>query len=102
MIDEPLPTTGTDGEQRSTDGETDEDLTGSGDASGRAADPPPDPGDREGRDDEREPEGDGAEPDAGDDGADGSESLEYRLERLRLWRTVVTLAVVVARLLRSL
>jgi len=30
------------------------------------------------------------------------EPMEYRLERLRLWRTVVTLAVVVARLIRSL
>lgn len=30
------------------------------------------------------------------------EPLEYRLERLRLWRTLATLAVVVARLIRSL
>jgi len=28
--------------------------------------------------------------------------LAYRLERLRLWRTLATLAVVVARLIRSL
>ncbi|WP_123619980.1 hypothetical protein [Halorubrum sp. CSM-61] len=38
----------------------------------------------------------------GDDDECGPESAEYRLERLRLWRTVVTLAVVVARLIRSL
>jgi len=36
----------------------------------------------------------------GDDGED--EPLAYRLERLRLWRALATLAVVVARLIRSL
>ncbi|WP_434521006.1 hypothetical protein [Halorubrum sp. AS12] len=62
----------------------------------RATDPPPDRID-----------GDAAcecdpEPDGGDDESDGTDGREYRLERLRLWRTVVTLAVVVARLIRSL
>ena len=63
---------------------------------GRATDPPPDRG---------EGAGSGAresEPDAADDDTEESEPLEYRLERLRLVRTVVTLAVVVARLIRSL
>ena len=48
---------------------------------------------------------DGNAPDDDDDAgieAEQSEPLAYRLERLRLWRTVVTLAVVVARLIRSL
>ena len=31
-----------------------------------------------------------------------SEPIEYRLERLRLWRAIVTLAAVLARLIRSL
>jgi hypothetical protein len=110
MTDEPLPTPrGTEDERRSTAAEADEDPTESEGASGRGADPPPDigdcggrGGDCGGRDGEREPADNGAEPGAGDDGSDGSEPLEHRLERLRLWRTVVTLAVVVARLLRSL
>ena len=62
----------------------------------RATDPPPDragggvdrecdPGDRDGVDESDDPD-----------------AHERRLERLRLWRTVVTLAVVVARLIRSL
>ena len=48
---------------------------------------------------------DGNAPDDDDDAgieAEQSEPLAYRIERLRLWRTVVTLAVVVARLIRSL
>ena len=36
-----------------------------------------------------------------DGAADGDEPLEYRLERLRLWRAVVTLAIVIGRLIRS-
>lgn len=38
----------------------------------------------------------------GDDENDDEEPLAYRLERLRLWRALATLAVVVARLIRSL
>jgi hypothetical protein len=45
-----------------------------------------------------DPDRDGDNPDR-----DGDEApLAYRLERLRLWRTLATLAVVVARLIRSL
>ncbi|EMA68042.1 hypothetical protein [Halorubrum kocurii] len=50
-------------------------------------------------------ERDRSETDDCDDDCDeecGREPTEYRLERLRLVRTVVTLAVVVARLIRSL
>ncbi|QKG92622.1 hypothetical protein HPS36_07095 [Halorubrum salinarum] len=62
----------------------------------RATDPPPDdPGGDAGPECDREAGG-------GSDESDDAERREYRLERLRLWRTVVTLAVVVARLIRSL
>ncbi|RLM50797.1 hypothetical protein [Halorubrum sp. Atlit-28R] len=62
----------------------------------RTTDPPPDRSD-----------GDAAcecdrGPEAEADEAGEPDTREYRLERLRLWRTVVTLAVVVARLIRSL
>src|SRR6056297_2897324 len=72
------------------------------DAPNRAAEPPPDPDDGGGSDREREPTDDGAGPDASDRDPDDPNALEYRLERLRLLRAVVTLAVVVARLIRSL
>ncbi|OTE98883.1 hypothetical protein [Halorubrum sp. SD612] len=66
----------------------------------RATDPPPDRADG-GADREGDPgTRDGVDE---SDGPDAHERrLEHRLERLRLWRTVVTLAVVVARLIRSL
>ncbi|GAB7009761.1 hypothetical protein [Halorubrum trueperi] len=59
---------------------------------------------------ESQDRGDGVDPpdcDAENDPPEGTEDREsdrfaYRLERVRLWRTVVTLAVVVARLIRSL
>ncbi|WP_096394271.1 hypothetical protein [Halorubrum trapanicum] len=123
MIDEPLPATeGIDAESNSAD------ETASGDAGGhdatdrkepdrdashrsrepatpdrdpreepdRATDPPPDRLDGDATcERDRGPDGEGDE-------TDESDAREYRLERLRLWRTVVTLAVVVARLLRSL
>ncbi|WP_423996005.1 hypothetical protein [Halorubrum trapanicum] len=123
MIDEPLPATErTDAESNSVDD------TANGGASGRDATDRREP-DRNATDPSREPtapardpreepdratdpppdrpDGDAAcERDRGPDGegdeADDSEAREYRLERLRLWRTVVTLAVVVARLIRSL
>jgi len=63
----------------------------------RATDPPPDSGEGE----RRAVDDPGPDP-AGDDDTDESKPLEYRLERLRLWRAVVTLAVVVGRLIRSL
>ena len=47
---------------------------------------------------------DESDPDDDDDAEiedERSEPLAYRLERLRLWRTVVTLAIVVVRLIRS-
>jgi len=47
-------------------------------------------------------ERDRSETDCDCDEERGREPTEYRLERLRLVRTVVTLAVVVARLIRSL
>ncbi|QWC19082.1 hypothetical protein [Halorubrum sp. 2020YC2] len=110
MIDESLPTPErTDAESNPTDDRVDRDAGDPGRESGppdrgpraepeRATDPPPDPGDGEGSSDcecdcETAPE---------DDEADESDGREHRLERLRLWRTVVTLAVVVARLIRSL
>ena len=49
---------------------------------------------------DEDPECDGDDPDRDDD--PDEEPLAYRLERLRLWRTLATLAVVVARLIRSL
>ncbi|GAA0543807.1 hypothetical protein ABNG02_00390 [Halorubrum ejinorense] len=119
MIDEPLPTpSGNDAESESSDERPSDEQTGDeqqnaeqsneaqpdaprpvrGPATGpdRTTDPPPDSG-AGGEADDREPE-----PLAGDGDADESEPLEHRLERIRLWRTVVTLAVVVARLVRSL
>lgn len=46
---------------------------------------------------------DGVDPPDDPDADDGDEEpLAYRLERLRLWRALATLAVVVARLIRSL
>ncbi|MFO8115267.1 MAG: hypothetical protein R6U01_07895 [Halorubrum sp.] len=48
------------------------------------------------------PESGGDRDDDDCDSDDDEEPLEYRLERLRLWRTLATLAVVVARLIRSL
>ena len=117
MTDEPLPTTDrTDAEPNSTDETPDRDATdetpnrdatatrhepspvprGPTGAPRRATDPPPDPVDGDaGRERDRESSGEEDEPDE-------SERYEHRLERLRLWRTVVTLAVVVARLVRSL
>ncbi|MGQ3329888.1 hypothetical protein [Halorubrum sp. FL23] len=50
------------------------------------------------RPDRARPDSDRSE---GDEGCD-PESMAYRLERLRLVRTALTLAVVVARLIRSL
>jgi len=67
---------------------------------GAATPPPNGPAARPSGDDDSG--GDGRGPD--DDSADGDpddEPLAYRLERLRLWRTLATLAVVVARLIRS-
>ncbi|SDF82197.1 hypothetical protein SAMN04488067_10965 [Halorubrum xinjiangense] len=62
----------------------------------RATDPPPDRPDRDAACEcGREPVSEGDE-------ASEPDGREYRLERLRLWRTVVTLAVVVARLIRTL
>ncbi|WP_424013759.1 hypothetical protein ACOZ35_11720 [Halorubrum xinjiangense] len=62
----------------------------------RATDPPPNRPDGDAACDcDREPDGEGDE-------TDESDAREYRLERLRPWRTVVTLAVVVARLIRTL
>ena len=65
------------------------------------------PSAREAGDDEPPPEC-GIPPDRDiptDDAAtsdeDADEPLEYRLERLRLWRAVVTLAIVIGRLIRS-
>ena len=113
MIDDQLPTpSGIDAESESSDERSDDERpsgerAGDGEADAerlppesgtdrdRSADPPPDSGDGEAVGDrERESA-------AGDDDSDESEPLEYRLERLRLWRTIVTLAVVVARLIRS-
>ena len=111
MTDEPLPATErTDAEPSPTDrGASERDGRPNCDGADRdspgrevreepdrTTDPPPD-----------ESDGDAAcecdrEPDGEADEADDSDAREYRLERLRLWRTVVTLAVVVARLLRSL
>ena len=68
---------------------------------GAATPPPNGPAARPSGDDDSG--GDGRGPD--DDSADGDpddEPLAYRLERLRLWRALATLAVVVARLIRSL
>ena len=114
MIDEPLPTpSGIDDESESSDGQSHGERSDGGpsneaqpdaprpvreSATGpdRTTDSPPDPAEDEAAD-ESEPE-----PMASDEDAEESEPLEYRLERLRLWRTVVTLAVVVARLVRSL
>ena len=94
MIDDPLPTpSGIDAEAESGD---DRPPRESAAAPDRTTDPPPDSGAGEATD-EREPE-----PAASDEDTEESEPLEYRLERLRLWRTVATLAVVVARLVRSL
>ncbi|WP_435073877.1 hypothetical protein [Halorubrum sp. HHNYT27] len=54
----------------------------------------------------RTPSSDGDPDDDSDNDSDGNDPtddpLAYRLERLRLWRALVTLAVVVARLIRSL
>ena len=117
MIDEPLPATErTDAEPNSTDETPDRDAAdetpdrdatapprepssaprGQTSAPRRATDPPPDSveGDA-GRERDREPSGE-------EDEADESERYEYRLERVRLWRTVAALAVAVARLIRSL
>ena len=126
MIDEPLPAAEHSDAEPTPPAETvGGDAPDPMNASSRAAEPPPDPddgrardrddGDRgpdgdgdhcpddgETRDREREPADDGADPDASDRDADEPETLEYRLERLRLLRAVVTLAVVVARLIRSL
>ncbi|ELZ44275.1 hypothetical protein C464_15620 [Halorubrum coriense DSM 10284] len=120
MIDEPLPTPErTDSEPTPSAEPADGDGPGPTgrpeasaptDAPNRAAEPPPDPDDEEARDPDdgessdrgREPTDDGAGPDGSDRDAEGPNALEYRLERLRLLRAVVTLAVVVARLIRSL
>ena len=111
MTDEPLPATErTDAEPSPTDREASErDGVPNCDGSDRDApdrevreepdrttDPPPDEsGGDAGCECDRDPGGESDE-------ADGPDRREYRLERLRLWRTVVTLAVVVARLIRSL
>ncbi|ELZ38635.1 hypothetical protein [Halorubrum tebenquichense] len=70
----------------------------------RVTDPPPGSSeDGEVDDRESEPAGGGGDANGNGDGdEEESEPLEYRLERLRLWRTVATLAVVVGRLIRSL
>ncbi|EMA66049.1 hypothetical protein C461_12778 [Halorubrum aidingense JCM 13560] len=85
--DEDRPTAG--------DGSADEDRPTAGDES-RADDHDPPPGS----------DGHASSPESDDDDRDraetDSEPLAYRLERLRLWRTLVTLAVVVGRLIRSL
>ncbi|QUO48081.1 MULTISPECIES: hypothetical protein [Halorubrum] len=121
MIDEPLPATErtdaepklteyTDAEPKLTECDaadregppsydgTDRDASDRGprEEPDRATDPPPDRPDGDAAcERDREPDGEG------DDSVD-PDAREYRLERLRLWRTVVTLAVVVARLIRSL
>ena len=114
MIDDPLPTpSGIDAERESSDGrpsgegpsdpESNEAQPDAERPSGeptagpdRTVDPPPGAGA------DRESDNRGPEAMTGDDDSEGSEPLEHRLERLRLWRTVATLAVVVARLVRSL
>jgi len=54
-------------------------------------------------DDDPDRDGDNPDRDGDNPDRDGDEApLAYRLERLRLWRTLATLAVVVARLIRSL
>ena len=105
MIDEPLPATErTDAEPKPTERDAADRDAADRDASARgprgepdrATDPPPDGPDGDAsRERDRESSGEEDEPDE-------SERYEHRLERLRLWRTVVTLAVVVARLVRSL
>ena len=99
MSDEPLPTrTDGHGGPSRTDTRVDPDRT---DAADRGGGTDPDRGRAPIPDDDTPP--DGAEADGEPDGdTDEAEPLEYRLERLRLWRILVTLAVVVARLLRSL
>ena len=105
MIDDQLPTpSGIDAESEPGDREPSARLPdakrparGSEAGPDRATDPPPDSGEGE----RRAVDDPGPDP-AGDDDTDESEPLEYRLERLRLWRTVVTLVVVVGRLIRSL
>ena len=57
---------------------------------------------REAGDDEPPPECDIPADDDAVTPDDADEPLEYRLERLRLWRAVVTLAIVIGRLIRSL
>ena len=111
MTDEPLPATErTEAEPSPTDREASErdgppncdgadrdapDREGRAEPE-RATDPPPGGSDGGARCDwDRDPAGESGE-------TDDPERTEYRLERLRLWRTVVTLAVVVARLIRSL
>ena len=124
MTDELLPATGSaDAESNATDeppsrdatdrdatdrDATDRDATGrhwdDRDATGRrsrdeperATDPPPD------RADDGEPPECDRDPGDEDGGTERTDEREYRIERLRLWRTVVTLAVAVARLIRSL
>ena len=55
------------------------------------------------RDDDPPPEAETDDDPPPEDQTDGDpEPLAYRLERLRLLRTIITLAVVVARLIRSL
>jgi hypothetical protein len=111
------PPRASEGERRESDG----DPAASGPVPPRSrtgVDPPDGRADNEtrggdGRDDrtpaldERDADADDPVPDERDADADDcddpdEESLAYRLERLRLWRTLATLAVVVARLIRSL
>jgi hypothetical protein len=102
MTDEPLPTSErTDAEPKPTRRDaSDRDEASSGDGSDRDAS---DRGVREGPDRATDPPPDRPGADGEPDReTDADEPLEHRLERLRLWRTVVTLAVVVARLVRSL
>jgi len=117
MTDEPLPATdGAETEPNSTDetdrGEADRDETDRGEADPSRDPATPDRGSGEGPDRATDPPPDGTGGDeacecgrgTGDEDGECGEvdDREYRLERLRLWRTVVTLAVVVARLVRSL
>lgn len=109
MFDEshatPSPSDVTDGSEPTT---SDRPRTcGNGTASDRGGsapirgddEPPPGGGGVEDGEGDDGPEDADPEDDPGSDSAD--ETLEYRLERLRLVRTVVTLAVVIARLIRS-
>jgi hypothetical protein len=68
---------------------------------GAATPPPSGPSARPSDDDGSAGEGHDPNDNSGDEDPD-DEPLAYRLERLRLWRALATLAVVVARLIRSL